>query len=159
MHAAASSFLDGLAHWRARQGLPALAVNWGAWARVGMSARLDTQLSQEIERSGVRFFSPSWALRTLHRLWGTPVAQRVVSRFDWPVYTSHLPMANALYSRVAGRQEDGGTGATGIDLNDLLARPRPERLKLIGATVTERVAAVLQFGEEDELEPAAEFVG
>ncbi|MFB6819301.1 SDR family NAD(P)-dependent oxidoreductase [Streptomyces sp. NPDC056347] len=157
-YAAANAFLDGLAHLRTRQGLPALAVNWGSWARVGMSARLDSAYIREIERSGVRFFSPSWALRTLHRLWSLPgAAQRVVNRFDWPVFAGQLPLANALYARVAD-PADTVPGDARIDLADLAARPEPERLKLVGRTVAERVAKVLHFGSPDEVDPAADFI-
>ncbi|MFE9318645.1 SDR family NAD(P)-dependent oxidoreductase [Streptomyces albidoflavus] len=156
-YAAAFSFLDGLAHWRSRRGLPALSVNWGSWARVGISARLDSTYIREIERSGVRLFSPSWGLRALHRLWGRPGAQRVVNVFDWPQFVGKLPLANALFERVAGDRQQGADG-TGTDLADLLARPRAERLKLIGRAVGERVAAVLHFGSAEEVEPGADFV-
>jgi acyl transferase domain-containing protein/acyl carrier protein len=157
-YAAAFAFLDGLAIWRSRRQLPALSVNWGSWARVGISARLDASYIREIERSGVRLFSPSWALRALTRLWEQPqTPQRVVNIFDWPEFVGRLPLANALFERVAGYKEQAA-GDAGQDLADLLARPRPERMKLIGRMVGERVAAVLHFGSVDEVEPAADFV-
>ncbi|MFD9072852.1 SDR family NAD(P)-dependent oxidoreductase [Streptomyces lasiicapitis] len=156
-YAAAFSFLDGLANWRARQELPALSVNWGSWGRVGASARLDASYIQEIERSGVRLFSPSWGLRALQGLWGRPGAQRVVNVFDWPQFTGRLPLANALFEHVAGPGQEAGADAAG-DLAALLERPRAERLKLIGRSVGERVAAVLHFASADEVEPGADFV-
>lgn len=38
-YAAANAFLDALAHYRKAMRLPALAINWGPWAEVGMAAR------------------------------------------------------------------------------------------------------------------------
>ncbi|GIF63129.1 phthioceranic/hydroxyphthioceranic acid synthase [Asanoa ishikariensis] len=35
VYAAANSWLDGFAEWRAAQGLPTLAVNWGPWGETG----------------------------------------------------------------------------------------------------------------------------
>ena len=38
-YCAANAFLDTFAHYRRSLGLPALSINWGAWAEVGMAAR------------------------------------------------------------------------------------------------------------------------
>ncbi|MEV0170178.1 type I polyketide synthase [Streptomyces sp. NPDC050803] len=40
-YAAASAWLDGLARWRAADGLPALSVNWGGWAEIGAARDLE----------------------------------------------------------------------------------------------------------------------
>ncbi|MBW7900226.1 MAG: amino acid adenylation domain-containing protein [Rhodocyclaceae bacterium] len=39
-YTAANAFLDAFAWWRRAAGLPALAIDWNAWERVGMAARL-----------------------------------------------------------------------------------------------------------------------
>ncbi|MFN6534742.1 MAG: type I polyketide synthase [Nostoc sp. EkiNYC01] len=46
-YAAANAFLDAFAHYRHSQGLPALSINWGAWAEVGMAATLGQSLGVE----------------------------------------------------------------------------------------------------------------
>jgi NAD(P)-dependent dehydrogenase (short-subunit alcohol dehydrogenase family)/acyl carrier protein len=154
-YAAASAALDALAEWRGRRGVPGLSVNWGAWARVGMSARLEEHLSQEIERSGVRFFSPTRALDTLARLWGRPRTQRVVGEFDWDRYVAGSVTGDLFYDRLARNASDDDSG---LDLTALAALPPAERTAAVTGVVREKVAAVLHLEEGDELNPNTEFV-
>ncbi|MGW2114329.1 type I polyketide synthase [Streptomyces zhihengii] len=155
-YAAASAGLDSLAEWRTRQGLPGLSVNWGAWARVGMSARLEEHLSREIERSGVRFFSPTRALDTLARLWGgRPRTQRVVGEFDWDRYVTGSATGDQFYDRLA-RQD--AAADDGFDAASLGALPAPERRALITQVVRDRVVVVLEMAADDELDESTEFV-
>ncbi|MFE0385576.1 SDR family oxidoreductase [Streptomyces bungoensis] len=155
-YAAASAALDALAEWRGRRGVPGLSVNWGAWARVGMSARLEDHLGQEIERSGVRFFSPTRALDTLARLWDRPRTQRIVGEFDWDRYVAGSVTGDLFYDRLA-RQEPDDDG-TGLDLTALAALPGAERLAAVTGVVRDKVAAVLHLEEGDELDLSTEFV-
>ncbi|GIF78216.1 type I polyketide synthase [Asanoa siamensis] len=70
VYAAANAWLDGFASWRAGQGLPTLAVNWGPWGETGAAtdfaargyttigtadgfAALSTLLAHERVRTGV----------------------------------------------------------------------------------------------------------
>lgn len=153
-YAAAGAALDSLAEWRTRQGLPGLSVNWAAWARVGMSARLEEHLIAEIERSGVRFFSPTRALATLARLWDGPRTQRLVGEFDWDRYVVG-GVEDAFYDRLA-RQGEAADGS--FEPQALAALPKPERLALIDQLVREKVADVLHMEGGDELSPNAEFL-
>ncbi|HEV2447940.1 MAG TPA: SDR family NAD(P)-dependent oxidoreductase, partial [Candidatus Sulfopaludibacter sp.] len=46
-YAAANAFLDALAHYRRKLGLPASAVNWGPWSEIGMAAGMsDARLAE-----------------------------------------------------------------------------------------------------------------
>ncbi|WP_406247374.1 SDR family NAD(P)-dependent oxidoreductase [Streptomyces anulatus] len=154
-YAAAFSFLDGLVAYRARQGLPALAVNWGAWARVGMSARLDDNLGRELQRSGVRYFSPARALRVLEGLMAGSAVQRLAGAFDWDAYVAPSLLDNALYSALVRhrRRDDNG-----FDVGALLALPEGERRTAIGRTVLESLAAALHVEDAEEVDFTTEFV-
>lgn len=155
-YAAAFAFLDGLVALRRALGLPALSVNWGAWSRVGMSARLDESLGRELERSGVRFFSPARALRLFERMLAHPEGPYVAGEFDWNAYVAPSMVDNALYARLV--DEDGRGGGSGFDLAALFAKPEAERREAVDRVVRERVAAVLQADDSDQIEPATPFV-
>lgn len=153
-YAAASAFLNGLAEWRSGVGLPGLAVNWGAWAGVGMSARLDDVLRREIERGGIRFFSPARGLHALAEL-AAQSGSRVVGAYDWDRVAAAAPLPNALYAEVARPVE---AQAGGIDVEALRALPKSERLVSIGAVVRDAVAAALHFDDPELVDPSTELV-
>ncbi|MBV2355206.1 SDR family NAD(P)-dependent oxidoreductase [Streptomyces sp. J2-1] len=154
-YAAGNAALDGLADWRARRGLPGLALNWSSWSRVGMSARMDDVLIGELERGGVHLFSPTRALNTLAALWDRSGGQRVVGDFDWDRYMAGRVTGDLFLDRLARQapEDDGG-----LDLAALTALPPAERAAAVTAVVRDRVAAVLHLEEGDELDPHTEFV-
>ncbi|WP_025617026.1 type I polyketide synthase [Salinispora cortesiana] len=154
-YAAANAYLDALARWRVGLGLPGLSINWGVWAQVGMSARLDEQLKRKIDGRGIHFFSPSRALATLADLWAQPVAHRVVGSFDWDRIASAHPAGNALYDRlVTARADNSATSA----LHQRLVELNTDRPALIRTAVRERVARALHLESPDELDPNTEFI-
>ena len=67
-HAAANAFVDGLAHYRKAEGLPALSINWGPWAEVGAAARHDH--SDRITKGGRLVITPEDGLEIFGRLLG-----------------------------------------------------------------------------------------
>jgi acyl transferase domain-containing protein/acyl carrier protein len=154
-YASASNFLDALAIWRDRQGLPGLATNWGAWAAVGMSARLDDTLSKEIERGGIRFFSPRRALHALTDLIPQPVNQRLIGEYDWDRVAAAAPHRNALYREVA---TGSAAEESSVDIAALAAMPAEERSALILSVVSTAVATALHFDDPSAVDPKAELV-
>ncbi|MDZ8033646.1 type I polyketide synthase [Nostoc sp. DedSLP04] len=80
-YAAANHFLDGLAHYRHSQGLPALSINWGPWSRYGMAASEEGQAW--LAQNGVRALSPEMAIAALDYLMGTTNVQTVVADMEW----------------------------------------------------------------------------
>jgi len=81
-HVAANAFLDALAHYRKRRGLPALSINWGAWSETGAVA--STDLAKRIAARGFETISPREGIPALERLVREPEAQFGVASVHWP---------------------------------------------------------------------------
>ncbi|MGE3806182.1 MAG: SDR family NAD(P)-dependent oxidoreductase, partial [Gemmataceae bacterium] len=80
-YAAANAFLDGLAHRRQSQGLPAATINWGPWAEAGMAA---TGEQRRWSQSGVQHLSTAAALDAFERIMASQRVQTLVIRAHWP---------------------------------------------------------------------------
>ncbi len=51
--------MDALADYRQERGLPALAINWGPWAEIGLAAKL----TERLRASGLIPFKPEEGLK------------------------------------------------------------------------------------------------
>jgi acyl transferase domain-containing protein/acyl carrier protein len=77
-YAAGNAFLDALAHYRSRQGLPALVINWGLWRQVGMAAAHEERLA----RQGIMGITAEEGLTILGRLLQQDLTQISVLHLD-----------------------------------------------------------------------------
>jgi acyl transferase domain-containing protein/D-arabinose 1-dehydrogenase-like Zn-dependent alcohol dehydrogenase/acyl carrier protein len=82
-YAAANAALDGFAHWRRAQGLPALSVNWGRFEVRGM---LDVAGAAFLDRMGLDPLPTDPAFTTMRRLAATALPQATVAAVRWPVF-------------------------------------------------------------------------
>jgi hypothetical protein len=83
-YAAANAFLDALAFHRRAHGLPALSINWGAWADVGAAAQ--RQIGRRIAERGWGEIPPDVGLAVLDHVLGWPRPQVGVAPIDWQAY-------------------------------------------------------------------------
>ncbi|MGH2351417.1 MAG: SDR family oxidoreductase, partial [Chloroflexota bacterium] len=68
-YAAANAYLDALAHRRRAQGLPALSINWSAWAQVGLAAAQENRAAR-LAASGLLGLDTAQGLAALGALLG-----------------------------------------------------------------------------------------
>jgi len=84
-YAAANAFLDALAHHRRGRSLPALSVNWGAWAGIGMAASADDRDHRRWRDQGMGSIAPDEGVALLDQLLQAPPAdaQVAILPIDW----------------------------------------------------------------------------
>ncbi|HEX4148218.1 MAG TPA: SDR family NAD(P)-dependent oxidoreductase, partial [Pirellulales bacterium] len=142
-YATANAFLDGLAHYRRSQGLPALAINWGPWAGAGMAA----QEAQNERRAGhgVLPLPTDEAIGILDRLLGFAGAQVTVLAVDWPQLLKAHARGVPPLLRSVGDQTNAGGAKDDALRKQLLAAPSEQRKALLEARFVEQLARVMQL--------------
>ncbi|HTN90264.1 MAG TPA: beta-ketoacyl reductase, partial [Sorangium sp.] len=157
-YAAANAFLDALAHHRRALGLPALSINWGPWAEVGMAAPLAARLRAQ----GIAPFSTADALAALGRALGRDEPQIAAIEVQWPRYLAQLPPGGAprLFAELAELAASAGERPAAADAAapDLLrqrleAAPPRERLPLLLERVRAEAVRVLGLDPAFPIEP------
>jgi hypothetical protein len=137
-YAAGNAFLDALAHHRRAAGLPALAINWGPWAAVGLVARG----AAEGQLAAVYRITLEEGIGALARLLTWDVAQAAVVGADWNALP-RTPFLAALNSPAPA--PDPAPDGSGAELLDLLALPRAERQARLTDELRVEAARVLRL--------------
>lgn len=145
-YAAGNAFMDALAHYRQTYGMPALSINWGPWAEVGIFSRLGA--IDDGRFPGVQAISPGEGISTLARLLQTDMAQAVVLDADW---RSVVPIP--MISELAGQETDLAVAADGdqsdkVSMLELLLADPVERKAIIESHLKETVGKILRLDPE-----------
>ncbi len=147
-HAAASAFLDGLAHYRRGLGLAGLSINWGPWAGIGAAAGKPS--TERVIAGGLSPIEPEWGLELLERLLTGTQPQAIVMAVDWSRWFQSFPasaatpfLADLARDHANAGEKDAGAAAVAAQLAGL-KRPE-ERRDFLQAFITRQIAQVLRM--------------
>jgi acyl transferase domain-containing protein/NADPH:quinone reductase-like Zn-dependent oxidoreductase/NADP-dependent 3-hydroxy acid dehydrogenase YdfG/acyl carrier protein len=164
-YAAANGWLEGLARQRRAEGRPALAVQWGAIADVGLLAARGDTLESLSRIAGVTGMQSSDALARLDKVLG------LAPRLTDPVVTiSDFAEAGALFSLPVPASpafarhfsvRGSSVASTGQSLAEMIAGlNEAEALKIVVTMLAEEAAAIMRLAVADvDLDASIDSLG
>ena len=149
-YAAANSFMDAIARQRKLAGLPALSINWGPWASVGM-AQSNSTISRQLSAQGFTALSTQLALQALGNcLLGTRTQVGVID-CQWDQYLQSAEQLESFLSKVATApirtQEQQRQGAQSALVGQFAQATIAERLSLLNTIVNNQIRKILGLAE------------
>jgi myxalamid-type polyketide synthase MxaC len=154
---AANLFIDSLMHYRHALGLPATAVNWGAWDESGRAL----EMLQFMGSLGLELMSPAKSFATLNTLLGLGTVEALVADVDWEAYQQYYAtnrqrrFVDEIYQ--AGSSTSTANSETS-SFADLLAATAPEEQRsLILNTIRAEAGYVLGFNDVEALDTKRGF--
>ena len=156
-YSSANAFLDALAQRRARDGQPALSINWGPWADGGMAASLKVQDRTRVSKHGLLSLSPEQGSAAFLRAIGGKAAQVTVLPADWKrvgeAADGDVPplLADLVRRPVQGRSTTQPSAPGGF-IADLERMPAGRRRGAVQAHVRDQVVQVLGIAASSTLD-------
>ncbi len=156
-HAAANTSLDALSHHRKAEGLPALSVDWGAFAEVGLAAA-EGNRGARLAARGMRSLTPDEGLSALSRLLESDRTQVGVAPLNlrqWVAFNLSAASSPRLSRLMAAQRAEGGRPAGDRQLLARLAAAEPgARAAIAQEVIRAEVSQVLRI-REDKLDVEA----
>lgn len=148
-YVAGNGFLSGLSRIRQREGLPALAVNWGAIADVGYLARNEA-VEAQLKDTGIFPLAPHAALELLGELISRNVAEITVAKVAWKSWlaasqSGKSPRFSAVHSGTEQQQSPQDRESPLIDA--LRSAPLKKRREVMEGQLLLQVAGILGMGK------------
>lgn len=156
-YAAANAFLAALAEKRRAEGLPALCVDWGPWADVGMAASLDEAKRRRLRAAGLSEIPVEQGVLALERALSLDAARVAVITISWADFLRRHEGRRAppLFDEVA---PPAAAPAPAERLAPQLAGLAPEEQRaLVRAFLERSIRAVIGLSPSRALDPDRGF--
>lgn len=156
-YAAANAFMDALAGYRRAKGLPALSLNWGPWAEVGMAARGSERDQARWRDVGVQAIMPAMGVAALEALLQQPTAPPSVTivNVNWGQYlqqfSQHEP--RPFFDAFRAAVSEQTAAARGKYRQQLEASPIHKRRGMLIEHVRRQIQEVLRLSAAQKIGP------
>ena len=136
-YSVANTGLDAIARYRRSLKLPALSINWGAWAESGMA------IDRGFEVEGLNLIEPEAGLSALEQLLSTELAQVGVMSVDWQQLSQKFPylQQSNYFARLVTPLEKQNTRI----FEELLATSSEKRPEYLRQYLQKAIAEILQI--------------
>ena len=153
IYSAANAYLDALAHHRHSQGQPALSINWGPWAQVGVASERDI-LARLADR-GLSGLDPADGIAAFDDLLGQDIAQTGVCVFQWKQFFQNFPGAGSpFFSAIAASEAQTAASSTSDSFHvRLFQMSEEERDPAIRRHLSDELARALRLRSGDQVKP------
>jgi myxalamid-type polyketide synthase MxaB len=169
-HAAANAFLDAFVYYRRAQGVPALSINWGAWAEIGAAAELVRTQQPQMFAQGMGVIPPQTGLdafaylleQAITQTTGQPLQVGVVP-IDWAKFLQNRLHLNPFYSEfrqaeMADPQPAESVRSVSLRQQFDEAASGEERDRLLQNYLQTAVARVLGLRHPEQIDPREGFL-
>ncbi|MFM5941964.1 MAG: beta-ketoacyl reductase, partial [Dolichospermum sp.] len=131
-----------LAFYRRSQGLASLSINWGPWAEVGMTAKL--QLGERLSQKGEDSIYPQQGLQVLEMLLMESPVQVGVMPINWARFLARQTRINPFFSQLQDGLQSKGGRQSFIEVRKYLETlPWAERKAALTTHISTQAAKIL----------------
>ena len=136
-YSVANTGLDAIARYRRSLKLPALSINWGAWAESGMA------IDRGFKIEGLNLIEPEAGLSALEQLLSTELTQVGVMSVDWQQLSQKFPylQQSNYFARLVTPLEKQDTRI----FEELLATSSEKRPEYLREYLQQAIAEILQI--------------
>jgi acyl transferase domain-containing protein/acyl-CoA synthetase (AMP-forming)/AMP-acid ligase II/acyl carrier protein len=151
-YAAANTFMDFLAHYRRKLGLPALSINWGPWSEVGMAASLGEKGKAQYSAWGLNYISPIEGVSIMEILMAQKVSPQVATiKANWTqlIYNFSSMQKPTIFSALLNTGYEEALKQASSIQESILEMDAESRSEMVKSFIKKEIAATLGYSESE----------